>query len=381
MVAMVSPNGTGINQPFNWGRVVRHEIVHVFNLEQTGFLVPHWLTEGLAVSNEDFPRPPAWNVQLLERVPANQVFDLDTIDLGFIRPRSQLDWQMAYSQANLYVEFLTATYGADKIGLLLDAYRDGLNTGAAIQKACGVSKAEFEKGYRAYLDDLVKKLVGKAPIKKRTFAELKKAHEADKNDDDTSAALAEAYLGQGDKAEARTLAEEVLARKPKQPLACVVMAHLAEQGGDPKKARSMLEAGLDRNSPEPKLLRQLGKIYYDAGEFPRAVEVFDLGRAAEPNEPYWLQQQARAYAQTGDKAKQINAIVELVKVDPDDFKQRVKVARMLLDGNRLPEAETYARQALEIDVRDKEARELLLKVLRSEKKDAEAERLGKLFGK
>ena len=58
MVAMVSPHGRGVRKPFNWGRVLRHELVHIFNLEQTNFLVPHWLTEGLAVSNEGFPRPP-----------------------------------------------------------------------------------------------------------------------------------------------------------------------------------------------------------------------------------------------------------------------------------------------------------------------------------
>ena len=39
MFAMASPNGKGINKPYNWGRVLRHEMVHVFNLEQTKF--PH----------------------------------------------------------------------------------------------------------------------------------------------------------------------------------------------------------------------------------------------------------------------------------------------------------------------------------------------------
>ena len=28
----------GIGKPFNWGRVIRHELVHIFNLEQTNFL-------------------------------------------------------------------------------------------------------------------------------------------------------------------------------------------------------------------------------------------------------------------------------------------------------------------------------------------------------
>src|SRR5258708_30267660 len=58
MVAMVSPQGKSIRKAFNWGRVLRHEMVHIFNLEQTNFLVPHWLTEGLAVMNEGVPRPP-----------------------------------------------------------------------------------------------------------------------------------------------------------------------------------------------------------------------------------------------------------------------------------------------------------------------------------
>src|SRR5262249_61170499 len=48
MVAMASPHAKGIRKPFNGPRVIRHELVHIFNLEQTRYQVPHWLTEGLA---------------------------------------------------------------------------------------------------------------------------------------------------------------------------------------------------------------------------------------------------------------------------------------------------------------------------------------------
>ena len=65
--------------------MLRHELVHIFNLEQTSFQVPHWFTEGLAVINEGFPRPQQWNQLLLERVPAGDLMNLDNIDLGFIR--------------------------------------------------------------------------------------------------------------------------------------------------------------------------------------------------------------------------------------------------------------------------------------------------------
>src|SRR5207253_9439067 len=70
MTAMVSPQGKGVGKPFNWGRVLRHEVVHIFNLDPTQFLVPHWLTDGLAVTNENIPRPQQWNQLLRTRVPA-----------------------------------------------------------------------------------------------------------------------------------------------------------------------------------------------------------------------------------------------------------------------------------------------------------------------
>src|SRR5262249_20713644 len=117
MMAMVSPNGKGIAKPFNWGRVLRHEMVHIFNLDQTRFLVPHWLTEGLAVVNEGYPRPQPWNQLLLERVPKGELYTLETIDMGFIRPkRMPDDWHMAYCQAQLYVEYAKSKYGPQAIG-------------------------------------------------------------------------------------------------------------------------------------------------------------------------------------------------------------------------------------------------------------------------
>src|SRR5262249_6150354 len=89
MVAMVSPRDQLkiIRKPFNWARVLRHELVHIFNLEQTNFKVPHWFTEGLAVMNEGFPRPPSWDKLLVRRYP-EKLMNLDTIDMGFIKPRS-----------------------------------------------------------------------------------------------------------------------------------------------------------------------------------------------------------------------------------------------------------------------------------------------------
>src|SRR5262249_43927043 len=131
MIALVSPKGQGVKKLFNWGRVIQHELVHVFNLEQTDYRVPNWLTEGLAVAHEGFPRPPLWVQILTERAGADTLFDLQSIDAAFIRPRSTDDWTLAYCQAQLYVEYVSQRHGSKAIVGLLNAYREGRTTPTA----------------------------------------------------------------------------------------------------------------------------------------------------------------------------------------------------------------------------------------------------------
>src|SRR6185312_2913648 len=151
VVALASPKATRI--PFNWARVLTHEVVHVITLQQTEFNIPHWYTEALAVESEGFPRPQEWNKMLVERVPARKLLNLDTINLGFIRPREPDDRQMAYCQAQLYARYMLKRFGSDALIKMLEAYRRGLTTDRAIDACFHVEKAEFEKEYLSYLDE------------------------------------------------------------------------------------------------------------------------------------------------------------------------------------------------------------------------------------
>ncbi len=376
---MASPRAKGVRKPFNWARVLRHEVVHIFNLDQTHFLVPHWLTEGLAVNNEGFPRPPVWNQLLRERVPAGDLLNLDNIELGFVRPRNPLEWQMAYCQSQLYVTYLKQTYGPAAVGEMLAAYGDGLGTDDVVRKVCKVDKEAFEKGYRAFLEDLVKGLPGRPAGKRKTLAQLKAAHEKNASDPDAAAALAEAIVGR-DRVAARELAETALEKKKGHPKASLVLARLERQAGNVKQERALLEAALDRDAPDPDVLQALAKLYYDASDFPKAAEVLEMGRKADPTDPTWLQELARVYAQTEEKDKLIPVLKELLPTDADDFEHRKRLANLLAAEKKWDEVEAYCRQALEIDVADAEVRATLDKALREQKKEAEAERLRKVFG-
>jgi tetratricopeptide (TPR) repeat protein len=387
MVAMVSPNGKGpggrpLPKPFNWGRVVRHELVHIFNLEQTHFLVPHWFTEGLAVINEGYPRPQEWNQLLQERVPKGDLYNLENIDMGFMRPkRMPEDWHMAYCQAQLYVEYMTGKYGQGTIGELLAAYADGLDTNAAITKVCKVDRETFEKGYKAYLDGVVKTLKGKPAEKTMTFAELKTAREKDPDNADVAARLAEKYLLRRENDKAREHAEAALAKNKSQQLAAYVVARLKIAAGESKQAIELLESALNKESPEPKILLELGKIYYNADKLDKAAEIYELGRKTEPYDNKWLLQLVRVHARAENKDKQIAVLKALIPTDADDLEHRKRLAKLLVDAGRFEEAERYAREALEIDIRDKEARQALYRALQEQKKDAEADKLRKLLEK
>jgi tetratricopeptide (TPR) repeat protein len=378
IITMVSPSGKG-TRPFNWGRVMRHELVHIFNLEQTNFLVPHWVTEGLAVENEGFPRPQPWNAMLKKRVAADKLLNLETIDLGFMRPRDPEEWQLAYAQAQLYMRYIVKTYKQEAVGKLLAAFGEGLNVDAALKKACdGVDRAAFEKGYKEYLKTVVAEIGGSKSEEKRPIAEVKADYDKNPNDPDIGAEYAEAMLSR-DRAEARKLAQAVLSKKAGHPRASLVLARLAGLGGDKDEQLRLLEAALDRGNPDVRVLRELAKLYYDAQKWDKANEVMELGRKAEPFEIFWAEQLQRVYAQTGEKKKLIAVLKELVLADADEIDRRKRLARLLDEAADYPGAEQAARQVLEINVKDKDARDILLKALEKQDKKADAERLRKLL--
>ncbi|MCS7045992.1 MAG: tetratricopeptide repeat protein [Gemmataceae bacterium] len=381
MIAMVSPRDKSkvIGKPFNWNRVLRHELVHIFNLDQTKFTVPHWFTEGLAVSLEGTGTPPQWNAILVEKVANNDLLNLDNILLGFVRPRSPEQWQQAYLQSFLYVEYLKQTHGPKAVGALLAAFAEGLDTDGALLKALKTSKEDFEKGYRKFLHDRAAQVRGPAAQKQVPFKELKAAQQANPDDPDLAAQLADLYLARGGNKEARDLAEKALRLKRNHPLAAYVKAMLLAAAGDADLAYHLLEAAVDEHPTEPKAVKLLAKMHLDNNKLAAATKALELGRKLEPHDPYWTGQLAKAYAQTGETAKLTGVLEELAQRDYDDIAVRRKLAEMFLKAGKHAEAEKFARQALEIDVLDTVAQNVLLDALAAQNKDRDLAELKKLL--
>jgi tetratricopeptide (TPR) repeat protein len=353
MVALASPND--MPKKYNWARVLKHEFVHVLNLQQSRFNIPHWFTEALAVESEGYPRPQTWNELLAERVPRGELFNLDTINLGFIRPSSSLDWQMAYCQAQLYAQYMVATYGEDALARMLAAYRDNLDTRAALERCFGVSQQEFERGYLEFIRGVAAGLTRRARPAAMTLAQLVRAQREHPDDPDLTSRLALAQFSRKAYPQARSLAEQVLAAHPAHPLASYVLARIRLLVGEEDQALALLEAAFDPADPEEHVLALLASLRVKAEQYQEAERLYALAAASDPHNVQWLKSLAGVYLKTRDHARLGEVLVKLAQADADDLLVRKKLAQLAVEARRWDDARRWASEVLHIDVQDPEA--------------------------
>ena len=385
VVAMASPKAKGLGKPFNWGRVMRHELTHIFNLAQTDYQCPHWITEGLAVQNEKMNRPPQWASILRDRFEKKTLLDLNTIMLGFVRPKSPDEWTLAYCQSQLYVEYLIKAHGQAAVGKVLSEFKKSSDTPTVLKAACGVDIADFERGYLAHVAGVVKGMSGggskpeKIAEKPLTFDELQKAAEKAPDDLDLQARLADGLLKRGKTSDAKKLAEAVLEKDENHPGACLVKAKLLARAGDDDEANALLKKALKGKPDDPKLLLGVGKMLAESKQYDEAAKLLERGRTVAPLDGDWLEQLAKVYKLSKENEKLANVLAELVGHDPDELAGRVTLANLHFDNKNFVEAEAMARDALMIDVANLDAKDVLVDALVKQGKDAEAEKIRKRY--
>jgi cellulose synthase operon protein C len=371
VIALASPRATRV--PFNWARVLTHELVHVITLQQTEFNIPHWYTEALAVDSEGFPRPQDWNRLLLERVPKrSKLLNLDTINLGFIRPNEADDRQLAYCQAQLYARYMLKRFGQDALIKMLMAYRRGLTTDRAIDDCFQVSKADFEKGYLGYLDEVVKTIrtrVSEEPVK---FSVLERQIKEKPDDPDLNAQMAYEHWARRDLKEARPFAEKALELKPHHPLASYVKAQLLVTIGDEDAALQVLEPALSANHPNERVIDLLGELMMKAGRLDESEKLYELARKDDPIRIKWISWLARIHLRQKKTEMFLSDLAQIASFDADNIDVRRTLAERYLADGKGGAAAKWAAECLHINVYDPVIHVLLADAQSMEKKYQEA---------
>jgi tetratricopeptide (TPR) repeat protein len=358
VVALASPRTS--KMPFNWARVMKHEVVHVITLQQTEFNIPHWYTEALAVQAEGFPRPQPWNKMLVERVPTRRkLLNLDTINLGFIRPDEAEDRQLAYCQAQLYAQYMLERFGPDALIKMLAAYKRGLTTDRAIDDCFHVAKADFEAKYLDFLDKTVKTIQTLAgeekPVK---FSELERQLKAKPDDADLNARMAYEHFTRRDYKLAKPFADKALKLKPHHPMASYVKARIFQAIGFDDEALATIEPALDPAKPDVRVLDLLAELKLKEGNLDEAEKLYEIGRKDDPQNSKWVAALARVHLRKKNP-KFLEELVVLANNDADDLTLRKELIKRFVEKKDGPNAEHWGNECLYVDVYDPECHVLM----------------------
>jgi len=156
VIALVSPRKGGSNmEPFNWAQVLRHEYTHTVTLAATDNRIQHWMTEGLAVLEERTPMRWEWVPMLYKAVKDKELFTMENLTWGFVRPKKPTDRALAYAQSYWVCKYVQETYGHDAILKMLEMFKNAGRMEDVFPAVTGKPIDEFYKNFLAWCDKQV----------------------------------------------------------------------------------------------------------------------------------------------------------------------------------------------------------------------------------
>lgn len=156
VIALVAPRrGENTMGPFNWSQVLRHEYTHTVTLAATDNRIAHWFTEGLAVYQEHSPLKWEWVPMLYEATTKHELFTIENLTWGFIRPKKPTDRSLAYAESYWVCCYIEEKWHHEAILKMLASFRGGADEETTFKNVLGQSREEFQKDFFAWCDQQV----------------------------------------------------------------------------------------------------------------------------------------------------------------------------------------------------------------------------------
>lgn len=316
---------------FNWQATLWHEMAHVITLQMSKNRLPRWLTEGISVFEEQRAQP-AWgrdmDLAFADALERGETLPLEALNAGFMDPETI---SLAYYQASLLVEHLVDRFGEPALHALIRGYGEGLDTDEAMRRAMGVTLAEVDPGFQAYVQDRFAPVLAAragpedlAPSARMPLEDLERLARQHPGHYAIHLQLGQARAAGGDARGAYQAWERAARLLPMAtgdggPWARIATLALAE--GDRDRAVRALEARLARESSNVEAARQLATLLDLETEADRAI---------------------RAWARVAE-------------IDPFDADASAILGRHALEGGRLQQAARWFRAAVAAGPADRAA--------------------------
>jgi cellulose synthase operon protein C len=384
VIAMEAPReGAGHMGAFDWRRVVQHEYTHTVTLSRTRNRLPHWFTEAGAVYLEDSPRDYS-TVELLTRAYETEtLFDLDTINIMFVRPRKVTDRSQAYAQGHMMYEFIIDRFGADKPLELMDLYAKGVREAAAFQQVLGTPRERFVPEFKAWMKG---KLEQWGMLPTEANPSVTQLLERERNQkplgEKPEGERPEGEKPEGEKPDAESAngaTPEQLAAwikaMPSNPFVLeqqVSQALKTSRGEATEEMLPLLERYAAARPVDPLPHKVLASYLLANGRGAEAVEHLEYLDAREQRSPGFAAELAKRYAAAGDMQRALAKASRATQVAPYDASYRELAAAIAIRAKAFGEAERHIRAliALEPDREvHKQRLEALLKMSKEPSKE------------
>ena len=331
VIAMESPRDAPghLAGEYDWPRVLQHEYTHTVTLARTHNRIPHWFTEAAAVSMEDAPRDYTTCQLLASALSRDSLFDLDQINVAFVRPEKPTDRAQAYAQGHWMYEYIVERWGGGAPLEMMDLYADGVREADAMERVLGIGPDEFLGAFKEWARGQVVSwgLVPRAGVPTLIGLRLSLIEDRAQRKRITERIAvhhdAEAVSNLPEPTPERVRAW--LKRYPDHPdvLRLAVGLALADGGGAVDESSIGLLERYARACPvDPMPHRVLARYYLDASEPAAAIEHLEYLDAREQHAPTYAEALVRQYAAIGDLDGAAAKAERAVRIAP--FNPRVR---------------------------------------------------------
>ena len=151
VVTLISPDALTAN----WQEIVWHEFMHVITLQMTQNRMPRWLSEGISVWEESEGRS-YWGrrqgLDLVRAVEDEKLLPVANLNAGFTGAQSNADLGFAYFQSYLVVDYITDTFGFEKLVELVKQYAEIKPENEMFELVFEQSMDTFNDGFINWVD-------------------------------------------------------------------------------------------------------------------------------------------------------------------------------------------------------------------------------------
>jgi len=338
---------------YDWARVLQHEYTHTVNLARTKNRVIHWMTEANAVFNEDGPRDQRQWMLLQSAMNNNELFDLESINIAFVRPKKPTDRALAYAQGAWMFEFIIERFGDAAPRDIMDASTTGRTAPQAFEQVLNLSQQEFMDAFTTWAKEDLRAHGLLPPEELPTLQEL----------------LGDA-LTDPTKLPSPSKLDELLELHPDHPdlLNLRLGMALAHDGDRLNKDQlRLLENAILVRPVDEMPHKRLARHYLSSDAFEdqvRAIPHLEFLDAREVHSAAYADQLAALYAKSGNNENALAKAIRATRIAPFEAHNREQAARMALLLNNLDAAEHQLNALISIEP-DREIHQRRLEALKS----------------